>query len=185
MIAIERQILQMQRMTMPELRERYREAFGESTRSRHKQWLVKRIAWRLQATDEGELSERARQRAIELANDADLRLTPPKEDGSSLPDRTVRPHASAGQRAGTTRSQPRSNPPTGRTVTTSAPRDRRLPTAGTVLTREYQGRTIRVTVTHDGFEFDGEMFASLSAVAKSVTGSHCNGFAFFKLGGSK
>ncbi|WP_157369540.1 DUF2924 domain-containing protein [Zavarzinella formosa] len=40
-----------------------------------------------------------------------------------------------------------------------------------------------MTVAADGFEFDGETFGSLSAVAKSVTGSHCNGFAFFKLGG--
>jgi hypothetical protein len=39
-------------------------------------WLVKRIAWRMQALAEGDLSERARRRAAELANDADLRLSP-------------------------------------------------------------------------------------------------------------
>ena len=47
-------------------------------KARHKEWLVRRIAWRLQALAEGDLSERARQRAAELANDADLRITAPK-----------------------------------------------------------------------------------------------------------
>jgi hypothetical protein len=51
--------------------------FGEATRAGNKSWLIKRIAWRLQALAEGDLSERARQRAKELANDADLRLSPP------------------------------------------------------------------------------------------------------------
>ena len=36
--------------------------------------------WRLQALAEGDLSERARRRAAELANDADLRLAPPKDN---------------------------------------------------------------------------------------------------------
>ncbi|WP_020473425.1 DUF2924 domain-containing protein [Zavarzinella formosa] len=163
MVPIERQILQLQRMTLPDLRERYRDLFGESTRSRHKHWLVKRIAWRVQVLAEGDLSERARQRAAVIADDADLRLTPPREG-------TGEPKAFGGQTIATSQSLPQT-------------RDRRLPPAGTVLTRAYQGRTIRVTVAADGFEFDGEMFGSLSAVAKSVTGSHCNGFAFFKLGG--
>jgi hypothetical protein len=35
----------------------------------------------------------------------------------------------------------------------------------------------------DGFEYAGEKFKSLSAVAKAVTGSHMNGFRFFNLGG--
>jgi hypothetical protein len=52
--------------------------FGESSNSRNKQWLFKRIAWRIQELAEGGLSERAKKRAAELANDADLRLRPPK-----------------------------------------------------------------------------------------------------------
>ena len=31
-----------------------------------------------------------------------------------------------------------------------------------------------------GFEFDGQVYPSLSAVAKAITGSHCNGFLFFR-----
>jgi hypothetical protein len=53
------------------LREQYREVFGEETRSRHRSFLWKQVAWRLQANEQGDLSERARQRAAELANDAD------------------------------------------------------------------------------------------------------------------
>src|ERR1700736_516892 len=72
------EIAALARRTVPELRERYAALFGEGTTAKHKTWLVKRIAWRLQAVAEGELSERARQRALQLANDADLRLSPPK-----------------------------------------------------------------------------------------------------------
>jgi hypothetical protein len=52
---------------------------------------------------------------------------------------------------------------------------------GTLLTRKYKGETIQVKVCQDGFEFEGERFKSLSAVAKRVTGTHWNGFHFFGL----
>ncbi|RMF88207.1 MAG: DUF2924 domain-containing protein, partial [Planctomycetota bacterium] len=45
----------------------------------------------------------------------------------------------------------------------------------------YKGRTVRVLVVADGFEYEGRRYKSLSAVAKAVTGSHINGFAFFRL----
>jgi len=50
---------------------------------------------------------------------------------------------------------------------------------GTVITRVYKGRTLVVTVREDGFEFDGVVYPSLTAVAKAVTGSHWNGHLFF------
>ena len=43
-----------------------------------------RIAWRLQADAEGGLTERALQRAAELANDADVRVTPPRHGAKPL-----------------------------------------------------------------------------------------------------
>jgi hypothetical protein len=56
------------------------------------------------------------------------------------------------------------------------------PTPGTVLTRPYKGRTIAVLVREDGrFEHDGEIYESLTAVAKAITGSHWNGNLFFGL----
>ena len=75
-------IRELSRMTVKELRATYREVFGEPSRSHHKELLRKRIAWRLQALDEGELPERARRRAEQLANDADLRLRAPRKPGA-------------------------------------------------------------------------------------------------------
>src|SRR5438046_1461302 len=68
----------LERLTMAELRGRYAELFGETTAVKNRTWLLRRVAWRLQALTEGDLSERARQRAAELANDADLRITVPR-----------------------------------------------------------------------------------------------------------
>ena len=147
----------LNRMTVTQLRERYAEVFGEVTRSFNKQHLVKRIAWRLQAIHEGDISERARRRARELSNDADLRIRPPAAP------------AEAGDNGGTATSPFRVEP------------DDRLPMAGTLLKREYKGRTIQVRVLQDGFEFDGDVYRSLSAVARKVTGAHWNGYHFFRL----
>ena len=52
---------------------------------------------------------------------------------------------------------------------------------GSVLTREYKGHSIRVHVLKKGFEHEGQLFRSLSAVAKAVTGSKWNGYAFFNV----
>ena len=159
-VNVAREVAALQRMTVKQLRERYAEVFGESTLANNKPWLVRRIAWRLQALAEGDLSERARRRAEELANDADLRLAPPKaKPAEAAPERTT---------VRTPRFQP----------------DGRLPPPGTVLTRAYKGGTVQVKVLPEGFEYEGEVYASLSAVAKAVTGSHCNGFLFFRLGGN-
>src|ERR1700733_7354382 len=75
---VAKEVAALRKLTMRELRFRYAEAFGETTNANNKAWLLKRIVWRLQANAEGDLTERARKRAAELANDADLRLAPPK-----------------------------------------------------------------------------------------------------------
>jgi hypothetical protein len=80
---VSKEIASLKRMTLADLRRKYAEAFGESTTCRHKQFLVRRIIWRLQANEEGDLSERARQRAKELAADSDVRLTAPRARTSS------------------------------------------------------------------------------------------------------
>jgi hypothetical protein len=59
--------------------------------------------------------------------------------------------------------------------------DDRLPRPGTQITRKYKGAVVQVRVLADGFEYGGEVYRTLSAVAKTITGSHCNGFAFFGL----
>ena len=60
--------------------------------------------------------------------------------------------------------------------------DDRLPPPGTVLTRKYKGQVLQVQVLDQGFEYDGSVYGSLSAVAKAITGSHCNGYYFFRMG---
>ncbi|HOE67677.1 MAG TPA: DUF2924 domain-containing protein [Candidatus Hydrogenedentes bacterium] len=55
------------------------------------------------------------------------------------------------------------------------------PVVGTRLVREWNGARCEVTVTGDGFEFQGKTYRSLSAVAKAITGTHWNGRAFFGL----
>lgn len=50
-----------------------------------------------------------------------------------------------------------------------------------VLARQYKGRTIEVTVLPSGFEYDGQVYRSLIAITKMVTGSHWNGNAFFDI----
>jgi hypothetical protein len=63
--------------------------------------------------------------------------------------------------------------------------DDRLPPPSTTITREYKGQTLQIKVLQTGFEFEGEVYKSLSAVAKAITGQHCNGFHFFRLGKEK
>jgi len=168
------EIAALARRTVPELRESYAALFGEGTTAKHKTWLVKRIAWRLQAVAEGELSERARQRALQLANDADLRLSPPKP---TLPraEQPVAEIPATGQPAATPDSVPA--PP--------CYADVRMPAPGGILTRLYKGRRLEVTVLARGFAHDGIVYRSLSAVAKAITGSHCNGYLFFRLAGKE
>ena len=154
---IEKEVAAMERMTVNQLRIKYADVFGEGTNGRNKVWLLKRIAWRMQANEEGDLSERARKRAFEIANDADLRMLPPRQ-----------PKLSADSSE--------------RTVTKKvglAHSNELLP--GTKLQRVYKGETFSVTVLESGFEFQGERFKSLTAVAKAVTGKHWNGFHFFGL----
>ena len=55
-------------------------------------------------------------------------------------------------------------------------------TPGTLLTRRYQGHEHHVTVTHDGqFEWNGQLFTSLSAIARDITGTRWSGPLFFGL----
>lgn len=60
-------------------------------------------------------------------------------------------------------------------------KDRRLPIPGTVITKLYKGTTYTVRVLERGFEYNGELYNSLSAIAKEITGAHWNGYGFFNL----
>ena len=149
--ALAMEIEGLRKLKTKALKARYRELFGEESRSSNHAHLFRRIAWRLQARTEGDLSERARKRMLELADDRELRLRAPRPFWHSVglgPDPT---------------------------------RDPRLPPAGTVLKRVYGQRTIEVTVLERGFEYQGKQYGSLSLIAQRVTGTRWNGYLFFGL----
>jgi len=149
----------LRRANVAGLREKYREVFGEEPRSRHREHLFRRIAWRLQARAEGDLSVRARQRAQEIADDADLRKIAPANFFTVAGEQIETIPGERSQRN----------------------QDRRLPIAGSLLTREWKGRTILVEVLRKGFRYENRFFSSLSAIATEVTGTRWNGMAFFGL----
>ena len=60
-------------------------------------------------------------------------------------------------------------------------RNDRKPIAGTRLLREFQGVEHIVTVTIEGFEYQGRPYRSLSAIATAITGVKWNGWVFFGL----
>ena len=66
-------------------------------------------------------------------------------------------------------------------VQATQPRDPRVPPAGTVLRRVFDGKTYEVTVCAEGFEYEGRRYKSLSAIATEVAGTRWNGFLFFGL----
>ena len=53
------------------------------------------------------------------------------------------------------------------------------PIAGTRLIREWQGVEHAVTVTNEGYEWQGRPYKSLSAIANAITGTRWNGWVFF------
>lgn len=56
-----------------------------------------------------------------------------------------------------------------------------MPITGTRLLREWHGVEHIVTVTTDGFEWQGRPYKSLSAIARAITGTRWNGWVFFGL----
>ena len=59
--------------------------------------------------------------------------------------------------------------------------DPRNPVVGTKLIREWDGTAHTVTVLKDGFDWGGQRYKSLSAVARAITGTRWNGYRFFGL----
>jgi len=163
--ALVKQIEELKTMTARELRQEYIKVFGEESRSNHREFLWRRIAWRLQELTHGGLSLRATSQASKLANEADLRITPPREAlETEINGKSQR------QNHNQSHTQPvRSN------------LDPRLPAVGTVLTRHYKGKVITVKILANGFEFEGEEYRSLSAIARAATGVSWNGYKFFQL----
>ena len=151
-VTLLRELVELRKLPVEELRARYLTLFGEETKSRNKRYLFKRIAYRLQELKYGGLTAAARARAEALAAQAPLRRR--------LPDGAAEELASF--------AQPHRLDP-------------RLPPPGTVLRRTYQGVEHEVAVLEDGFEYHGERFTNLSVIATKIAGTRWNGYGFFHL----
>jgi hypothetical protein len=147
------QLVALKTMEVAELGEKYREVFGEPSRTRNKEYLRKRIAWRIQELAEGGLSPLALARIEQLAPQAPVRWRQP----------VARKESVGGQ------------------VVPLVTRDSRLPPAGTVITRVHKEKEHKVKVLADGFEYQGQRHRSLSKIARLITGTQWNGLAFFGL----
>jgi len=157
--AIRMEVENLRRASITALREKYQEVFQQETQSRHREHLFRRIAWRLQALAKGDLSERARKRAHDIANDADLRIIAPRDFFNEGGECVTTAPSDAKKRR----------------------HDSRVPAVGTVLRREWKGRTVLVEVLESGFRYESRQYGSLSNIAAEVTGTRWNGFAFFGL----
>ena len=147
------QISALQRMPVADLRAEWLRLYGEPARSQNRQFLFRRLAWRIQELQHGGLSDRSKERLAELA-----------------PNGLSRPVSSDNSSANTDPQHPQRH------------RDARLPTPGTVITKQYKGSELRVTVRDQGFEFDGAIYGSLTALTKEITGCRSiNGRLFWGL----
>ena len=148
------------RLAVAQLQAAHRLMFGAEHPVANCQHLRRKIAWHLQAEEEGGLPESVRQHAIAIARGADLRVR--IADNVSRRLREI---------------------PLDMAVTTTVVqlRDARLPMPGSLIVKKYKDRTLVVKVLDSGFEFEGRRFTSLSAIALEVSGARWNGFAFFGL----
>lgn len=156
MDAIETALNELQQLSIVELRHRFLEVMGYTSTSRSRSFLTRKILWGVQAAEQGDISADLRQQAIEAADERVLRHRISKNSIAEA-----------------------------RVVGSIQQADNRIPPPGTLLTRRYRNQEVCVKVLSDGFEWRAQKFTSLSAIAREVTGTRWNGFAFFKLEGGK
>ena len=145
------QIMALKDASLEELKVKYAELSGqEAPCSNNKVFLWRKIAYRLQEIEYGGLSSETQSRISELIERYD-----------PINNKMFRPQQ---------------NTQKGR----SGRRDARLPIPGAIIMKEYKGQVLEVKVLEKGFEYQGKAHRTLSAVAKTVTGVHWNGYLFFK-----
>lgn len=157
--AVATELAALASMATPALAAKWEGLTGEKARSHNATNLRKRLAWRIQELAFGGLSEAALSRIEELA--------------PSIGKLQARP-GGGGKGAGGAK------PIVGRPK-----RDPRLPEAGTVVVRVYDGARHEVTVLEEGFEYRGERYRSLSKIARTITGTAWNGFTWMGLSDRK
>ena len=150
------QIPSLKDQTLETLQERYKEVFDTNkTFSNNKVFLWRRIAYRLQEQEYGELSQEIKARIGSLIQQYD-----------PVNNKALRPTVtSAGKEV----------------VALPSMRDKRLPIPGTVIYKRYKGKDIQVRVMEKGFEYNKKYYKTLSAISEEITGAHWNGYSFFNL----
>ncbi|MDR0953634.1 MAG: DUF2924 domain-containing protein [Elusimicrobiota bacterium] len=63
--------------------------------------------------------------------------------------------------------------------------DPHIPAINSVITRKYKGEELKIKVLENGFEYKGQAFKSISALAVHIVGGPISGYVFFKLVGQK
>jgi len=130
---IAKEIAELRKLPTQTLVARYKALYGKEPRSKRRDWLWKKVAWKIQEQRRG------------------------GQELPALEDRKVM------------RSPPRKRSRPGQ------------PAIGTTLVRRWHDQEIRVQVLENGFEWEGVVYRSLSAVAKAVTNQHWSGPFFFNL----
>jgi len=193
-------IAEMETMTVNQLQLRYAEVFGETTSGRSKGYLKKKIAKHLReqfnaggkAATKGKAKGKAKTSPKAKTKQAKAAGGRGSKKGKAKAA-TAAKKARGGKKAATTsgrNAKGKAKAESGKTPTAKpkpkgrarSDRDPRLPAPGTVLTRDYRGTTYEVKVLEDGFEYEGELYASLSKIATQITGTSWNGFLFWGLG---
>ncbi len=147
-------IMALKDASLEAIKAEYSALFGqESPSSNNKALLWRKIAYRLQELEYGSLPVETQGKINDLIQKYD-----PINNQALRPENPL--------------------PVAGRKKNTS--RDRRLPIPGAIITKEYKGRNLEVKVLEKGFEYEGQQYRTLSAVAKAVTGDHWNGYLFFR-----
>ncbi len=138
-----RQLAILQTLSLPQLKEKWLDLYGTQPPRYKQQFMIKRLAHRIQELFYGGLSEQAKSHLMKVAQ------TDPVA-----------------------------------TVIRKIPEERKsqesiLP--GTRFVRIWNGQRYEVVARENGFEYDGQVFRSLSAIAREITGTRWNGKIFFGL----
>ena len=153
--ALEAELAELERLSLDELRLRWRNNWGRLAPAHLSRALLFRVtAYRLQAEAFGDLDRKTVRMLERLADDAADKSAANRSPGSD-------------ERAESKLSSAR------------AAYEPLILKPGAVLIREWQGRLERVIVIDDGFGWNGATFASLSAAALAITGTKWNGHRFF------
>ena len=145
------QITVLKNAPAEELLKRYKELCGKDATGTNKTYLWRKIAYKLQETEHGELSTKASNRLKALIEEYD-----------PINNKALRPDKPAVHQQ-------------------LLAKDKRLPIPGTVITKEYKGVDYQVKVLEKGFEYNAKIYKTLSAIAKEITKGHWTGFLFFNL----